>query len=117
MLPEPVVTRKKAEYAAGLQPYIDQLLDRAAELVARESNEVARLEEHLAHLQNARANRIPAAPRLPGTFKDLDVDETRPRLDGIDMRSKDVTLAQRRRIGALKLKRDKLEKERARLLS
>ncbi|RSH81897.1 uncharacterized protein EHS24_008094 [Apiotrichum porosum] len=98
--------------------HIDALLSRGESLVAAESQQLDRLEEKLALVQAAQANRLPAAPRLPGTFKDLDAaaadeDETRNRLEGVDL--KDITLAQRRKIGFLRNRRDKLEKERARL--
>jgi hypothetical protein len=81
---------------------------------------VARLEEQLDLLENARRSRLPAAPRLPGTFKDLDHGDEgangaeKRHLDGIEGQ-KGLTLVQRRRIGLLRNKREKLEKERARL--
>lgn len=113
LIPEPRITAAKNGYAASQQPRIDQLLQRAADLVAEESVAVARMEEQLSLLENARASRLPAAPRLPGTFKDLDVDPDRRYLDGLDV--KGMSIAQRRKVELLKRRRDKYDKELARL--
>jgi DASH complex subunit SPC19 len=118
-MPEPFVAAKKASYAASLQPYIDKLLDRAAELVDAEEARVSRKEDQLAYLEQLITARLPASAPLPHTFKHLDpageglgsVARTRF-LEGVEPAGP----AQRRRIGMLKMKREKLERERERLL-
>lgn len=116
VVPEPKLDHHKALYAASLSPQIDQLIERAEQLVAAEGAGVGRLEERLAMLETARLPAFPAAPARPSTFADLDDREegdTRCRLDGVD--TKGASMAQARKIGLLKKKREKLELEMARL--
>ncbi|KAL1405830.1 hypothetical protein Q8F55_007508 [Vanrija albida] len=118
VVPEPKINHHKALYAASLSPQIEQLIQRAETLVSAEGASVRRLEERLAMLETARLPAIPAAPARPSTFADLDErdeGETRCRLDGVD--TKGASIAQARKIGLLKKKREKLEQEMARLAS
>lgn len=97
--------RRRAEYAAAIEKQLEPLLARSAQLLDAEAAHIHRLEGRLAEIQgSSRAVEPKSVPRSECA------------LDGIDMRDKTLSIAQRRKIGALKNRRQKLLDEQKRLM-
>jgi len=119
VLPHPTILAHKSALSTSLAPQIDQLITKAESSVEAEQGRVKRLEERLSILQSARL------PLLPETsFREHDTEEEiggvgveeedeGSKLVGLEM--KELNPAQRRKVVMLKAKRERLEKERARL--
>lgn len=115
VLPEPTVTRRRHEYASSLRPQIDTLVERAETLVSAEAAQVSAARARLEQLQSALKPALPRAPKYASSFRDADEERLASKLG--DLEGRDLTMAQRRKIGMLRNKRERLEKERAKLLA
>ena len=123
MLPYPTILAHKSALTTSLAPQIDTLISKAESHIGASSGKIQRLEERLGILQSAR---LPVLEELrtsiPKTFADgLEVEEQdvggageERYLDGLEMR--ELSVAQRRKVVMLKGKRERLDKERAKLL-
>ncbi|KAL7420555.1 hypothetical protein Q5752_004506 [Cryptotrichosporon argae] len=115
VLPAPVITQHKAALSSSLAPQIDGLIARAETLLEGERGKLENLEARLEIIHSAR---LPAAsaPRAPPSADGHDLPPLPPGqtyLDQLD--AKDLAPAQRRKVAMLRGKRERLEKEKARL--
>lgn len=114
----------KSALGSSLAPQVDQLITRAESAVESEKARVARLEERLSILQAAQLPpdllpvRSTAAAGVPGLDGEggegEDGEGEGSALDGLNMG--ELTAAQRRRVVMLRGKRQRLEKEKRRLM-
>ncbi|EJT47772.1 hypothetical protein A1Q2_04178 [Trichosporon asahii var. asahii CBS 8904] len=117
VLPEPTVTKRRHEYASSLRPQIDSLVERAETLVSSESSQLLHARARLQQLESALRPALPAAPRYANTFLSSEEEKVGCKLENNLEGRKDLTMAQRRKIGMLRNKRERLERERAKLLA
>ncbi|BEI93437.1 uncharacterized protein CcaverHIS019_0510650 [Cutaneotrichosporon cavernicola] len=105
VLPATEVQLRRVEYATAIEKQLEPLLARSAQLLESEAAQIRRLEGRLAEIQgSSRAVEPKSVPRRECA------------LDGIDMRDKTLSIAQRRKIGTLKNRRQKLLEEQKRLM-
>lgn len=110
LLPAPLLKQYKGELADSLSPQIETLIERAERILEREEAKKAGLKERLELLKSAQPSTRPTAIKpitvkpmkpFPSSSTTLDVKELNP--------------MQRRKMMILKGKRERLEKEMARL--
>lgn len=112
--------RRRAEYAAAIEKQLEPLLARSGQLLAAEVAHIRKLEGRLAELEGVRRPTV-----LPKTTLSTSTTAAKggkegkegSALDAIDMRDKGLSIAQRRKIGALRNRRQKLVEEQKRLMA
>ncbi|WWD18754.1 hypothetical protein CI109_103209 [Kwoniella shandongensis] len=125
VLPEPTISAHKSALATSLAPQIDQLISKAEHMVESEKAKVANLEERLRILESAR---LPSSqPQTTksslhsSTFSSLSSNDTNNKQEKdtscqiVDLNMKDLSILQRKKVMALKQKRERLEREMTRL--
>lgn len=83
--------------------------------MAAEAAQVASARARLAQLQSALKPALPRAPTYASSLLASEEERVASKLG--DVEGRDLTMAQRRKIGMLRNKRERLEKERAKLLA
>ncbi|GMK59683.1 hypothetical protein CspeluHIS016_0802890 [Cutaneotrichosporon spelunceum] len=105
VLPANEVQQRRIEYAATIEKQLEPLLARSSQLLEAEAAHIRRLEGRLAEIQGSSR-----------TVEPKSVPRGECALDSIDMRDKSLSIAQRRKIGTLKNRRQKLLEEQKRLM-
>ncbi|KAK8858862.1 hypothetical protein IAR55_003093 [Kwoniella newhampshirensis] len=120
VLPEPTISAHKSALASSLAPQIDQLIAKAEHMVESEKAKVANLEERLRILESARlpsqtsAKSSPLSSLSVGSLNDNGEEkDTTCQINDVNM--KDLSILQRKKVMGLKQKRERLEREMARL--
>ncbi|WVQ84378.1 hypothetical protein IAT38_006530 [Cryptococcus sp. DSM 104549] len=118
VLPEPTIMAHKSALAASLAPQIDQLIAKAEGAVDAEQTKVAHMEERLRILESARLPAPepirPSSSGLPGGANTAS-QKTDTSCKIADLNVKELSILQRKKMMMLKQKRERLEKEMARL--
>ncbi|WVR06586.1 hypothetical protein IAU60_003618 [Kwoniella sp. DSM 27419] len=114
VLPEPTISAHKSALATSLAPQIDQLIVKAETQVDTEKSKVANLEERLRILEMARPKPAAQAQSAPSTAAVTCLPtDTGSKIADLNLR--ELSILQRKKVMMLKAKREKLEKELARL--
>lgn len=113
------MTKRRHEYATSLRPQIDSLVERAETLVSAEATQVSHARARLQQLESALKPALPRAPKYASSFLSSEEERVGCKLGEVGEveARKDLTMAQRRKIGMLRNKRERLERERAQLLA
>ncbi|ORY22033.1 Spc19-domain-containing protein [Naematelia encephala] len=129
LLPHPTIQSHTAALSTSLAPQIDALITKAENLVQGQSGRVDRLAERLSILQSARLPRSNPTPIVDTdkTVKSTGLGPERGDEQGTEgnqqsckishLEMKDLSVGQRRKVVMLRGKRERLEKEREKLLS
>ncbi|OXH34268.1 DASH complex subunit SPC19 [Cryptococcus neoformans] len=118
VLPEPTIAAHKAALSHSLAPQIDHLIAKTDSMVESEKTKVGNLEERLRILESARLSASASTMRNVSSGRSTKTvsntcDDTSSKISGLNM--KDLSILQRKKVMQLKAKRDRLEREMARL--
>ncbi|GHJ85019.1 hypothetical protein NliqN6_1421 [Naganishia liquefaciens] len=113
LLPDPLLQGYKAELADSLKPQINTLVERAEEVIQRDEKKMKSLEERLAIIRSNKTT-SPTDPTPPSDPSHQSAfPTTRSAPPSFDMKALNPT--QRRKMVMLKGKRERLERELARM--
>lgn len=113
------MTRRRTEYSATIEKQLEPLLARSTQLLESEAAQIRKLEGRLAEVQGASRSVQPKASvslsAAPARSTPGKPSSSGSAFDGIDLRDKSISAAQRRKIGILRNRRQRLAEEQRRL--